>query len=104
MTEKLCLIEFIKKCYVQSGKSIHQYFRLVGKELFNIMILELGPLSNERSGIHDFFNPSIFEKMTVDFWPATCTYYSNLSKIHINTKTVFQTKFSEVSLTSYYHT
>ena len=81
MTEKLCLIEFIKKCYVQSGKSIvHQYFRLVGKELFNTMILELEPLSNERSGIHDFFNPSIFEKMTVDFWPATCTYYSNLSK------------------------
>ena len=50
---------------------IFSFFR---KTVVNIAILELGPISNERSGnstfyrgIHEFLNPSIIEKITVFF-------------------------------------
>ena len=60
---------FLCTYYVQSEKSIHQYFRFFRKRVVNIAILEN---SNESPGnftfyrgIHEFFNSPIFEKITV---------------------------------------
>ena len=47
------------------GKIYTPIFSVSLKKVVNIASLERGPVSNERSGIYEFFQASIFEKIMV---------------------------------------
>ena len=86
--------------FVQSVKFMHQYFSF-------FMISYLRPVSNESPsnsvffrGIHEFLNPSIFEKLTV-FWILSCNFHfsENSVKWQLQLKTVIFF-FKNVAITS----